>query len=347
MEAGDHRGLSRAYIAREAAAFYGSHYEQAIRSCEEAIVHYGEVGYTPAAASMALASALLFGPTPVGEAIARCEELKADGDRTMRAAIDASLAAIYALRGDFQRADASLVRAVEGWDAIGLQISLRTTALERQLFIARMRGDLSSAEALARERLGVYTETNETAWVATTAVQLAWVLVERDELDEADGLLEQATSTAHPHDVLVRSLIGSVPGAVTCSSRRSRDRPRLCAPGCRCTRGNRRRDRPRHRVGGEGGGRVSRRARRRRQRCRRGAAEQFCADKESTYAVEPALAHARTLTAEGEPRSPGALIGVAATDRHHRRRSAWCTSFRDAHGRRGRQPRPNGAPTTR
>ena len=47
MEAGDHRGLSRAYIAREAAAFYGSHYEQAIRSCEEAIVHYGEVGYTP------------------------------------------------------------------------------------------------------------------------------------------------------------------------------------------------------------------------------------------------------------------------------------------------------------
>ena len=71
-----------------------------------------------------LAISLYFGPTPVEEAIARCEHFLAEvtGDRSLEAAIESSLAGLRAMLGDFDEARRLWLRASEQYEELGPQL---------------------------------------------------------------------------------------------------------------------------------------------------------------------------------------------------------------------------------
>lgn len=150
---GNHAGLALA--SRIKVAVYGiltqfadtaSAAEQVIRHAREAddarLERRGSVGYAQAA---------LFGPTPVDEAVARCEELAeaAAGDRRTEALVRNSLAQLYSMQGNFELARSTWITA----DAMlmELEMALFSAALSitrGQIELAA--GDLETAEEVLK-----------------------------------------------------------------------------------------------------------------------------------------------------------------------------------------------------
>ena len=178
----------------------------------------------------AYAQALLYGPTPVPEAIARIEELLADvgPDRVGRAWFYASLAGLRAMQGDFDEArrvseetDATLAelgqlrnRAEHAYvsaniellagDLVAAESTFRTARETLRSFdvpssamgalladVLCTLGRLEDAEALAHE----VSDSGQGSPLVTEVVSrtaMARVLVRRSELEEAERLVREA-----------------------------------------------------------------------------------------------------------------------------------------------------------
>ena len=211
-EARDDRGLARALITLQAPAFFRGRYAEGMEAGEQAALHYRAIRYSPAASVTAIGAALVFGATPTDEAITRCETLRVDADHASEAAILSSLAVLHGFRGEFEIADSYGAQSVELWAMLGMGRSEETTALERAMHLARLRGSRDEVVEIARRRLAVYEIGGGSAWLSTAAAQLAWVLLDRDDTDEAADHVTRAASAAHPHDVLVQSLAATLRG---------------------------------------------------------------------------------------------------------------------------------------
>ena len=206
LELGDDAGLSRAWqLVTDANV--GGRWAERTEALERAL-HYAErAGDRRQQSSVValLAQALHYGPTPVGAAVERCEELLADGedDRALAAALMSTLGGLTAMRGDFDRARSLWAHARGLYEELGLQHRRAARSLIPAT-IELLAGDAVAAERELRYGYETLAAMGET-WVrATVAAYLAAVLAELGRNDEAIALTRESEANSSDDDVVTQ-----------------------------------------------------------------------------------------------------------------------------------------------
>jgi predicted ATPase/class 3 adenylate cyclase len=147
-----------------------------------------------------VASALFWGPTPAGEAISRCEQVRAEAsaDRYAEAEVDKRLAGLYAMAGDFDRARELLDRSQVVLEE--LPSHMYSATAEHAAFVARLAERPGDAEAALRAPLELLEEMGEKSFRSTQAALLAQSLAAQARYDEAAQFVEMAVDAAAPDD---------------------------------------------------------------------------------------------------------------------------------------------------
>jgi hypothetical protein len=199
----DVRSLGRAWLIfgwgrGGALARYAEWEEAAGRAAE----FYERAGWPTSTCIGHIASALSMGPTPVPEAIARCEKLLGlrTADLAAEASVSAQLAHLHAMAADFDLASSLLERTTGIYSDLGLTQSLLLTGRITEARIARLADELERAAEL-------YTATCESLigaqrgfHLATQAAELAEVLAELGRWNEAARWSETAEAHARAAD---------------------------------------------------------------------------------------------------------------------------------------------------
>ena len=132
------------------------------------------------------ASAAVFGPTPVPEAIRRCEEIRerVRGSLVALSVVLHPLAALHAMQGDFDRAR-RLVR--EGNAILGELGRLQSAVSHHEALVELLAGEPAAAEAQLRAGYERLEAMGEHTLIATTAAMLAQAVLAQGRPDEAEG----------------------------------------------------------------------------------------------------------------------------------------------------------------
>jgi class 3 adenylate cyclase/tetratricopeptide (TPR) repeat protein len=153
----------------------------------------GAVGY---------AQSSLFGPTPVDEAVARCEELVAAavGDRRTEALVQNSLAQLYSMQGKFDLARSTWATADASLRDLGMGLFSAALSITRGQ-IELLAGDLETAETVL-ERGYTALESMGGAFLLTgVAGVLGRVSYAQKRLDKVDGLSTTIEGLADADDL--------------------------------------------------------------------------------------------------------------------------------------------------
>ena len=208
-EAGDDVGLARAWRLRGEMAGLAAHWGERAEALERAVEHARLAGDLREEATLVafLAFSLYYGPTPVEEAIARCERFleEVTGDRSLEAAIENVLAGLRAMLGEFDEARRLWLRASSQYEELGL--SFRRAA--RSLTAAGIEILADNYGAAERELRWAY-ETLETMGDkgvrAPIAAYLGEVLYAEGRLEEAERFAQIANDLAAADDVVPQAL---------------------------------------------------------------------------------------------------------------------------------------------
>ncbi|HEX5467432.1 MAG TPA: hypothetical protein VFW80_00130, partial [Gaiellaceae bacterium] len=166
-------------------------------------------------AAVLYALAALHGPTPVPEAIERCERIasEAQGDRRTQGLVTSILAALLGMRGDFDRARQLSAEARALLAELGPTVAGASTSLEAAR-VESLAGDLAAAERALRRDYEALTALGERYILSTVAGELARVLYAQGRLDEAEGCSRHAQDLADADDVASATLWRTVQAKV-------------------------------------------------------------------------------------------------------------------------------------
>jgi len=153
-----------------------------------------------------LAQALLYGPTPVDEAIARLEGLpdELDLDPTLRGSLYTSLSGLLALRGDLDQARRMFRDAAATYEEFGLRFRRATQSFVGAQ-IELLAGDVEAAEWQLRASSAAFDEIGAATSATTHRALLAEVVARRGGA-EAEGLARQVAEEALSHDLIAQVL---------------------------------------------------------------------------------------------------------------------------------------------
>jgi DNA-binding SARP family transcriptional activator/tetratricopeptide (TPR) repeat protein len=178
-EAGDELGLCRAWMLQAAVHWNHSRSARAEAAWQRAADHARRVGDRRHLAECLcwLASAALWGPTPVEAGIARCDAYAEElaGLPTARAEIWLHAAGLHALRDDLARADELLGRGIAVLEE--LASSLPTAVTEPAAYVALISDRPDRAETLLRREYESLRAMGEKAQLSTVAALMARILV--------------------------------------------------------------------------------------------------------------------------------------------------------------------------
>jgi tetratricopeptide (TPR) repeat protein len=187
--AGDHRSTGRALVLSGwvRGGRRGIHEAQAA-AAERALVEYEKARWSVATCLGELAAALYWGPVPIDEAIARCEQLLRDHDPDLagRAYILTFLGGMNAQRDDFGRARDYVDSARSTLEDLGLQAPARIYWAHVLSEIELLAQEHGAAERLLREICETWNSLQLFSRLASTASELADVLVHTGAIDEAE-----------------------------------------------------------------------------------------------------------------------------------------------------------------
>jgi tetratricopeptide (TPR) repeat protein len=205
--AGDDHGLARMGLLRGELAWNAGQVGDAEEAWRGAAEHARRAGDEREVFTLvgwrALAAA--FGPAPVDEAIAHCEELRSlvRSSPLATASTLNPLALLHAMRGEFDVADALLEEASAMLEEIGglgagvshLEAAARILAGRPELVESRLREDVETLSAMG-----------EGTSVATTTALLAQAVYAQGRLDEAAELSEAAQVRAASQDIVTQTV---------------------------------------------------------------------------------------------------------------------------------------------
>jgi tetratricopeptide (TPR) repeat protein len=204
---GDAAGLARAWRLRMVTEVLQGQLEEAGRDAERVIAYAREAGDTRLSARSAgtIAYVLLHGPTPVDEAINRCEELIAgvEGDRTAEAVLLGTLGVLRSMAGSFDDARELYQRgqAISAELGSGLVESSSSIDTSRVELLAN---DIPAAERELRRDYEALTAIDETYFRSTIAAYLAQVLWLAGDADGALAFSQVAEEIGDADDVLTQ-----------------------------------------------------------------------------------------------------------------------------------------------
>jgi ATP/maltotriose-dependent transcriptional regulator MalT len=166
--------------------------EHARAAADHRLVGLGAMGY---------AATALHGPTPVADAIRRCEELSDEvrGDRKAEAIILGVLSVLHAMDGDFERARRLYRRGHEMLADLGPSVTAASTSVEWSR-VELLAGDPAAAEEGLRADFLALDALGERYFRSTVAALLGATLYERGAYEEAGRFTTLAAELADSDD---------------------------------------------------------------------------------------------------------------------------------------------------
>ena len=206
---GDDAGLARAWRIVQWVHTSACRFEETAQAAHRAMEHARRAGdrRQEGRAGTAYAMAALYGPTPVEEAIARCEEVlaRSQGDRRTEGLVMCFSASLRAMQGDFGEARHLVGRARATLEEIGGTLMAASTSLDSYA-VEWLAGDLEAAERDLRRDYETLAALKETYLMPTVAGCLARMLCLQGRFDEADAFAGVAYEVAAPDDVSSQAL---------------------------------------------------------------------------------------------------------------------------------------------
>jgi tetratricopeptide (TPR) repeat protein len=202
----DHRTLARAWHLLGSVHGTACRYASAERAVFEAMRHAGLAGdrRLRSRGITALTICAVYGPTPVPEAIERCETalLEAEEAKDRRAAsiVRCTLAHLNAMRGGFEIARELYERARANLVDLGGTVLAASTSLDSGP-VELLAGDLARAEAELRRDFDALAAVGETYLRSTISGLLAHTLLAAERREEADRFARAAEAMAADDDV--------------------------------------------------------------------------------------------------------------------------------------------------
>jgi tetratricopeptide (TPR) repeat protein len=210
---GDNRALGRTCLLSGFAhgGYHGRHqaWEEA---AERALGYYKSANWPTSTCLGEIAAALYYGPTPVPEAIARCEQLQRDevSDQASGANVLTFLGGLVAQCGDFGTARQLIGSARETFEDLG-QRTVATTYCGAVLGdVELLAGEAAAAERGLRELCEELERTRDFSHLASRAGDLAEAIYTQGHVDEAEEWARIAESHAAADDFEAQLLWRSV-----------------------------------------------------------------------------------------------------------------------------------------
>jgi DNA-binding SARP family transcriptional activator len=171
-------------------------------AAERALVHYRRSGWSVSGCLAEIAAALFYGPTPVPEAIARCDELLREApDRMGKANVLAFLGGLQGLAGSFDDGRRLTHEADKIYEEIGETYSIANNSGRVRARIELLSGDPAAAERILRDCCSTFERVSDQQGLSTLAAELADALYVQGRYDEAAGWIELARERARADDV--------------------------------------------------------------------------------------------------------------------------------------------------
>ena len=207
---GDDVGLARAWWLKSEADVNACRWGARATALERALEHARRSGEDAEIATITglHAQALYFGPTPVKEAITRCERYLAENaeNRTLEASVTGVLGGLSAMLGDFDRARALQARAGAIYEDLGLRIRLAVTWSLLGADIEHFAGRPGEAVSILRRAYEDVQQIGAVSVTATMAAFLADALSGDGKHDEADELAGFSERHAPASDIVTQVL---------------------------------------------------------------------------------------------------------------------------------------------
>jgi tetratricopeptide (TPR) repeat protein len=200
--AGDHAGLAQLWHVRALIWWIkcqSGEAERAWRRAAEEARQAGDVRLVSDVVGWEAASVAV-GPTPVGAAIARCEEIRAilKDDPWAEALALQPLASLHAMRGEFSTAYELLDESSA--TLVGFGPTVDAAVSHPEVFVAVLAGDLDRAERHLRSGRRILEHMGERAVLASTESYLAQVALLAGREAEADRLARRCAALATEDD---------------------------------------------------------------------------------------------------------------------------------------------------
>jgi predicted ATPase/DNA-binding SARP family transcriptional activator len=200
---GDEQGLGEAWSVLAWMSWLRCRAGPTAQSLERALVYAQGAGdETTIAQSMHLRiGAWLFGPTPVTEAIACCEQVldRPHTQRRIEASAYRALAGLHAMLGRFEEARALLEQGRAIIDELGLRVA-EAVAAEIGGMVELLAGDPAAAEERLRAGIAVLEPMGETSGVSTLTAMLAEACYQQGRPDEVLELSKLSARLAPDDD---------------------------------------------------------------------------------------------------------------------------------------------------
>jgi tetratricopeptide (TPR) repeat protein len=212
---GDDLGQCRAWSLRAHVAWMAGHVAEADAAwCEAADCarHAGDerelfdvLGWR--------ATAAVLGPTPVDQAIRRCDAFReVVAARPVAVAWMVNpLASLHAMRGSFELADRFLREADETLRELG---SIHASVSHHEALVRLLAGDPALAEVPLRADVETLTSMNDVRLLATTTAMLAQAVYAQGRLSEAGELCRTTAASAAADDIVTQVIWRSVEAKV-------------------------------------------------------------------------------------------------------------------------------------
>ena len=144
----------------------------------------------------------VYGPTPVPDAVARCEQVLADSrsNRLVEALAKRSLAALRAMQGRSDEARDLAMDAAGILEDLGLWLRA-AFAWETIAFVERLAGDAEATERALRTGYELSEKLGEQGFLSTVSALLAKGMLDRDRLEEAERYLAVSAEAAAEDDL--------------------------------------------------------------------------------------------------------------------------------------------------
>lgn len=202
--ANDQRALGRAWLF--AGWVHGGRRANHVAwadAAERALVHYRAAKWPTSICLGEIAVALYWGPTPVPDAIARCEQLlrEESADRIGAAYLGTFLGGLFAQQGDFERARTLVESARATLEDLGHRAAALTYCATVSGEIELLAGDADVAVRILRTLCDEFDRTHDYSQLTSRASDLAEALVVQGQLEEAEEWTEIAERHAAADDV--------------------------------------------------------------------------------------------------------------------------------------------------
>ena len=204
----DEQGLCGALRLRAWHHWISAEAEAAASAWDDAAAHAAAAGLEHERIEILgwIASSLFFGPTPVAEAIDRCEAIRAEVQGNLRATADVlqPLAGLSAMEGRFDEARALLAASHAALEELGLTLS--TAVSHHAATVELLAGDPVAAERHLRKGYAALEEMGDRALLSTTAAFLGQALLAQRNEDEAWRFADLSAELAVGDDMLTQAM---------------------------------------------------------------------------------------------------------------------------------------------